>query len=120
MLHLLTQPACQPRPGYVCEPQAPDLSRLTCKAAVCRDVAFLSIRIGNAQVKGLRDKIRAVQEENASYRASNKAAEFEARVQVRSDAHLLLQRGCHPACCALMLGVTRCCTAELSAPVQAF
>lgn len=47
----------------------------------------------NAQVKGLRDKMRAVQEENASYRASNKASEFEACVQVRSNAKML------PQCC---------------------
>lgn len=37
-------------------------------------------------MKGLRDKMRAVQEENSAYRASNKAAEFEARVQVRDPA----------------------------------
>lgn len=37
-------------------------------------------------MKGLRDKMRAVQEENSSYRASNKAAEFEERVQVRASS----------------------------------
>jgi hypothetical protein len=42
-----------------------------------------------AQVKGLRDKMRAVQEENSSYRASNKAAEFEERVQARAPDRLV-------------------------------
>lgn len=79
-------------------------------------MARLNSRSGNAQVKGLRDKIRAVQEENASYRASNKAAEFEARVQVRCNPAAMQID--HAACCACMLKTTCCCTADTRAGAQ--
>ncbi|KAK9825855.1 hypothetical protein WJX81_004552 [Elliptochloris bilobata] len=47
-----------------------------------REVKYkMERRAWEIEVKGLRDKMRAVQEENSSYRASNKAAEFEARLQ---------------------------------------
>ena len=52
-----------------------------------REVKYKSERRDwDAQVGKLKDRIAALEAENARYRADNKAAEFEARIQVTGHA----------------------------------
>ena len=89
-----------------------------------REVKYKSERRDwDAAERKLRDRIALLEAENARYRADNKAAEFEARIQViQPSSHLscgVAGGWGSPRASGVRSGITLPCTSRAARPVEA-